>query len=63
LHGPLTNQHIEGDTRKAIIGLIDEGVAGGITQSKACKVIDIDERRIQRWRSQEQVLAIFPSTP
>ncbi len=50
MHGPLTNQHIEGDIRKAIIELIDEGVAGGITQSKACKVIDIDERRIQRWR-------------
>jgi putative transposase len=37
-----------------VIALIDEGIAGGITQSKACKVIGIDERRIQRWRKQAE---------
>lgn len=35
-----------------ILGLIDEAVAGGARQSKACELINIDERTLQRWRDQ-----------
>lgn len=36
-----------------ILGLIDEAVAGGARQSKACELINIDPRTLQRWRAQD----------
>jgi transposase InsO family protein len=36
-----------------ILGLIDEAVAGGARQAEACKVLRIDARTPQRWRSQD----------
>jgi transposase InsO family protein len=35
-----------------ILGLIDEAVEGGARQSKACELINIDPRTLQRWRDQ-----------
>jgi transposase InsO family protein len=35
-----------------ILGLIDEAVAGGARQSRACALLGIDARTLQRWRSQ-----------
>jgi transposase InsO family protein len=35
-----------------ILGLIDEAVAGGARQSKACELIGIEARTLQRWRAQ-----------
>lgn len=36
--------------RQTVIGLIDEAMASGARQSKACVVIDLDERRLRNWR-------------
>ena len=36
-----------------ILGLIDEAVAAGARQSKACEVIGLDPRTLQRWRAQD----------
>ena len=36
-----------------ILGLIDEAVAGGVPQSRACELIHLDERTLQRWRAQD----------
>jgi transposase InsO family protein len=36
-----------------ILGLIDEAVTGGARQSRACDVIDLDPRTLQRWRAQD----------
>jgi len=36
-----------------ILGLIDEAVAVGARQVKACKIINITERTLQRWRDQD----------
>ena len=33
-----------------ILGLIDEAVQGGARQSKACHVLGLDRRTVQRWR-------------
>jgi transposase InsO family protein len=35
-----------------ILGLVDEAVAGGARQEKACELIGIDVRALQRWRKQ-----------
>ena len=35
-----------------ILGLVDEAVAGGARQEKACALINIDARTLQRWRGQ-----------
>jgi transposase InsO family protein len=34
-----------------ILGLIDEAVAAGARQSRACEVLGLDPRTVQRWRS------------
>jgi len=34
-----------------ILGLIDEAVAAGARQSKACEMVGVDARTLQRWRS------------
>lgn len=36
-----------------ILGLIDEAVAGGARQSRACDVIGLDPRTLQRWRAND----------
>lgn len=36
-----------------ILGLIDEAVASGARQSRACDVIGLDPRTLQRWRAQD----------
>lgn len=36
--------------KKGILDIIDSALKQGIKQSKACALIQIDERRIQRWR-------------
>lgn len=41
-----------GDTRCAILEIIDYAITEGLSQYKACNVLQIDERRIQRWRKQ-----------
>lgn len=35
-----------------ILGLIDEAIAAGARQFKACEIINIEERTVQRWREQ-----------
>ena len=35
-----------------ILGLVDETVEAGARQSKACEILGIDERSLQRWRGQ-----------
>jgi putative transposase len=35
-----------------VLGLIDEAVAAGARQAKACEVLGIDSRTIQRWKKQ-----------
>ena len=32
-----------------ILAVIDEAVSHGVRQHRACKLIQIDERRVQRW--------------
>lgn len=34
-----------------ILGLIDEAVEGGARQAKACEIVGVDPRTVQRWRS------------
>ena len=36
-----------------ILGLIDEAVVAGARQSRACDVIGLDARTLQRWRAQD----------
>ena len=36
--------------KKGILNIIDSAVKQGIKQSKTCALIQIDVRRIQRWR-------------
>ena len=36
-----------------ILGLVDEAVAHGACQAKACALINIDARTLQRWRGQD----------
>lgn len=36
-----------------ILGLIDEAVEAGSRQSKACEIVGVDARTLQRWRQQE----------
>jgi transposase InsO family protein len=36
-----------------ILGLVDEAVETGARQSKACEILGVDERSLQRWRSQD----------
>lgn len=36
-----------------ILGLIDEAVAAGARQSKACEIINLPARTLQRWRKQD----------
>jgi transposase len=35
-----------------ILGLIDEAVAAGARQEKACELLGLDARTVQRWRTQ-----------
>lgn len=44
------HEHVE---RDLALGLIDEAVAAGARQSKACETLGIDARTVQRWRRQE----------
>lgn len=39
------------DERQHVLALIDEAVAAGARQSKACEVLGLSERTIQRWRN------------
>jgi putative transposase len=39
--------------KKAILEVIDEAVAQGVRQHRACELVQIDERRVQRWRARE----------
>lgn len=41
------------DLRQYVLSLIDEAVKAGARQSRACKILDIEERTIQRWRAQD----------
>lgn len=36
-----------------ILGLVDEAVVAGASQIKACEMLGIDERTLQRWRRQD----------
>jgi putative transposase len=40
--------------RTHLIALIDEAIATGARQFRACEVIGLDERRLRRWRSCEE---------
>jgi hypothetical protein len=44
---------VSAEDRRAVIGLIDEAVASGARQSKACAVINLDERRLRNWRTSD----------
>jgi putative transposase len=44
---------VSAEDRRAVIGLIDEAVASGARQSKACSVIHLDERRLRNWRTSD----------
>ena len=35
-----------------ILGLVYEALDGGARQSKACEILELDERTVQRWRAQ-----------
>lgn len=37
--------------RRALIGLVDEAVNAGARQHKACEVLELTERTLQRWRN------------
>lgn len=41
------------EDRRAVIALIDEAVASGARQFRACEVIHLDERRLRNWRACE----------
>jgi putative transposase len=41
---------VNAEDRQTVIGLIDEAMASGARQSKACVVIDLAERRLRNWR-------------
>lgn len=43
------------ETRKRIVGLIDEAKANGARRWKACEVIGISVRTIERWRKEGEV--------
>lgn len=42
----------EPELRKALIELVDEAVNAGARQQKACDVIGVSERTLQRWRTE-----------
>jgi transposase InsO family protein len=51
LEGDLTNQQIFGEQRKALLDLLDEAITNGLSLKKICDTLEINERRVQRWRN------------
>lgn len=49
--------------KTAILGVIDEAVAQGVRQYRVCKLIQIEERRVQRWRDRDGRLDDIPPGP
>lgn len=47
-------RHHEAALRAQILALIDEAVAGGARQSRACAVLGVSTRTLQRWRTPER---------
>jgi len=43
---------ISSDDRHLTLQLLDTAVNAGARQSKACKILEIDERTIRRWKRQ-----------
>ena len=48
LKGPL-NGHFKKEIREAVVKAIKEAMAQGLTQSEACKILDISTRKYRRW--------------
>jgi len=49
--------------KTAILKVVDEAVAKGVRQHRACELVQIDERRVQRWRSRDGRLGDIPPGP
>ena len=43
------------EERKQVIVLVNESVAAGARQAKACEVLGLSERTLQRWRTSDSV--------
>ncbi|GBE22866.1 hypothetical protein BMS3Bbin01_02243 [bacterium BMS3Bbin01] len=42
-------QRIDAATKTALIGLVDQAVAGGWSVGAACRYLELSQRRLQRW--------------
>lgn len=49
--------------KTAILEVIDEAVAKGVRQYRACELVQVDERRVQRWRVRDGRLDDVPPGP
>lgn len=38
-------------TKQALLGLVDQAVAEGFTAQAACRVLQVGERRVNRWQA------------
>jgi putative transposase len=38
-------------TKHALLGLVDQAVAEGFTMQRACRVLQVTERRVRRWQA------------
>jgi len=49
--------------KTAILEVVDEAVAKGVRQHRACELVQVDERRVQRWRARDGRLDDVPPGP
>ncbi|MDD4753078.1 MAG: IS3 family transposase [Desulfitobacteriaceae bacterium] len=52
---------MSGNLKDLLLELVDEGLKGGLKQKRICELLQISERRIQRWRHQEGQLNRRPA--
>lgn len=43
-------RRVDGATKSALIGLVDDAVEGGWTTRDACRYLELSQRRLLRWR-------------
>lgn len=62
LVGPIRGRRLDAETKLALLGAIDDAKGGGMPTSRACEILQIDPRRVRRWK-QNALLAARTSPP
>lgn len=53
MSGPIAAERCDAAMKEEILNLIDDGILKGITFKKICSLLQINRRRIHRWRERE----------